>query len=87
MSDKHVPLYAEGDVVRHKASKQAALILFAKVSQIHDRSCQRAQPFAHFLDLPPCDCVITFAGEYAVSIGFAEEEEMVVGECVLETMP
>ena len=71
-----VPLYAEGDIVRHKASKQAAIILYAKYVVIHDRSCPCL--------LPPCDCPAIFTGEYTVSTGFTKDEEVVVDECVLE---
>ena len=80
-----VPLYSEGDIVSHKASKQTAVILYAKYVVIHDRSCPCAQPFAGLaLSLPPCDCPATFTGEYTVSTGFTKDEEVVVDECVLE---
>ncbi len=76
------PLYAEGDIVSHKASKQAAVILCARVA--HDKSCPCAHPCAGLaLNLPPCDCPTIFTGEYEVSIGF--HEETVVDECVLES--
>ena len=77
-----VPLYTEGDVVSHKASKQSAVILCARDVVIHDRSCQYVQPLAGLFNLPPCDCPITFNGEYVVSTSFAEET--IVDECVLE---
>ena len=80
-----VPLYAEGDVVLHKASKQAAVILWSRDVVIHDKSCPCAQPFSGLaLNLSPCDCPVTFTGEYAISIGFTEDEETIVDECVLE---
>jgi hypothetical protein len=81
----HAPLYAEGDAVRHKASKQTAVILYVRDVVIHNKSCPCAQPFASLaLNLPPCDCPATFTGEYAISTGFAEDEEIVIDECVLE---
>ncbi len=91
MSDKpklvdvrpHVPLYAQGDIVQHKTSKQPAVILSVQDAVIHNKSCPNAQPFSCF-NPQLCNCASTFTGEYTISAGFYEE--MIVDECVLESV-
>lgn len=80
----HAPLYNEGDIVRHKTSRQSAVILFAQYVLTHDRSCPNAQPFSCLTIASPCNCADIFTGEYTISIGFTKDEEIVIDECVLE---
>lgn len=77
-----VPLFTEGDVVLHKASKQTAVVLSARIATIHDKTCPHAKPFACLNILPPCDCATVFSGKYAISIEF--DEYIFVDECVLD---
>lgn len=45
--------------------------------------------FASALDTTTrlCDCPTVLTGEYTISAGFFDDEEMIVDECVLEAAP
>ena len=77
------PLYSAGDIVRHRASGQVAVVLHAVTITVHDRLCRYAQLFPAIVPMPPCGCASVFSDEYAVSTGF-DTDEIFVDECELK---